>query len=64
MDKCPYCGSDKGVSTKFTGFQYYSWDGEPQGYSDLENENVIAKCVSCNRRISMKRILKQNELER
>lgn len=64
MDKCPYCGSDKGVSTVFTAFQYYSWNGESQGYSDLENESSFAKCLSCNRRISMKRILRESKSER
>lgn len=58
MERCPYCGSDKGVSTKFVGYQYYSWNGEPQGYSDGENESTFARCLSCNRRISIKKILK------
>lgn len=63
MDKCPYCGSDKGVYTKFVGFQYYLWNGEPQGYSDGENESMYAKCVNCNRRISLKRILNEGKAE-
>ena len=52
MRKCPYCNSGRGVYTIFKAMQYYSWGGEP--------ESKFAKCLSCNRKISMKRI--QNKI--
>jgi hypothetical protein len=27
MEKCPYCDSNSGVYTTFTGKQYYDWNG-------------------------------------
>lgn len=64
MKKCPKCGSDKGVFTTFTGTQYYKWNGEPNGYSDnIERESKFARCVVCNHKISMNRILKESELD-
>ena len=61
MDRCPYCGSTRGVFTTFIGMQYYSWNGEEDGYStDESNESSFAKCVSCGRRVSMKRIKKES----
>lgn len=64
MVKCPYCGSDKGVLTTFTGIQYYTWSGESQGYCNdvAENESKFAKCIKCGRKISMNRILKESNL--
>lgn len=58
MDKCPYCGSDNGVYTTYTGRQFYYWDGEPCGYDSdvLENQIKFARCVKCNRKISLKRL--------
>lgn len=63
MDKCPSCGSKAGVYKTFTGTQYYRWDGEPDGFTtdDPENQTNFVRCLSCNRRISMKRILKEGE---
>ena len=44
--------------------QYYSWDGEPEGYSTDElDESKFAKCLSCDRKISMKRIQKNTETD-
>lgn len=64
MNKCPYCGSDKGVFTTFTGTQYYKWNGETNGYSDFaETESKFARCISCNRKISMNRIQKESVLD-
>lgn len=59
MVKCPYCGSDGGVYTTFTGKQYYYWDGELAGYdTDVpENQSAFARCVKCGRKISMRKIL-------
>ena len=63
MKKCPYCNSDKGVFTAFVAYQYYSWEGNPMGYSDGDTESVFARCISCNRKISMKRILRESNKE-
>lgn len=60
MIKCTHCGSNKGAFTVIEGIQYYSWEGEPQGYL-AENESIYAKCVKCGRRVSMNRILKESE---
>lgn len=63
MNKCPYCGSEKGVFTTFIGTQYYKWNGEADGYSDsMDNESKFAKCIECGRKISMNRILKEREI--
>lgn len=60
MERCPYCNSDKGISVVFKGLQYYSWDGNPNGYSTDEiSESKFARCLSCDRKISMKRIQKK-----
>lgn len=64
MKRCPYCNSDRGVYTIFKAMQYYSWDGEPEGYSTDElDESKFAKCLSCDRKISMKRIQKNTETD-
>lgn len=67
MNKCPYCGSKHGVYTTFIGVQYYSWNGEPCGYNEdtTDKQSVYARCLKCNRRVSMKRIIAdaQGELE-
>lgn len=61
MDKCPYCGSDRGLFRTYTGTQYYGWDGEPAGYDDqvFDNQRVYARCVRCERRISLERVKKE-----
>ena len=53
MDKCPYCGSDDGVFTTYTGTQYYDWNGEPCGYDNDVSDNQIkfARCIKCNRKV-------------
>ena len=38
MDKCPYCNSNSGVYTTYTGRQFYYWDGEPCGYDYLKTK--------------------------
>lgn len=60
MDKCPHCGSMMGVYRTYTGVQYYDWNGEPAGFQEDPNEaqSVFVRCISCNRKISMRRILK------
>ena len=66
MDKCPYCGCEDGVYTTYTGKQYYYFDGDPSGFNaDVsDNQRVFARCIHCNRKISMKRILKEAKEER
>lgn len=58
MDKCPYCGSDDGVFTTYTGTQYYDWNGEPCGYDNDVSDNQIkfARCIKCNRKIAKKKL--------
>lgn len=65
MKKCPYCGSENGVFTTYTGTQYYYWDGEPSGFNaDVpDNQRKFVRCVSCKRKIAMKRLKEGNEHE-
>lgn len=58
MEKCPYCGSEDGVFTTYTGKQYYYWNGEPCGYNaDVsDNQRKFVRCINCKRKISMKRL--------
>jgi len=30
---CPKCGGTSGLESSFQGVQYYTWDGEVDGYS-------------------------------
>ena len=61
MDKCPYCGSAKGVYKTYTGMQYYDFDGNAAGYhaDDPENQKKFARCIHCDRKISLSRIRKE-----
>jgi len=62
MDKCPYCGSTNGVYKTFTAMQYYDFNGNPAGYSlddAIENQKVMARCLHCHHKISLKRIVKE-----
>lgn len=61
MDRCPYCGSEDGVYTTYTGRQYYWWDGEPSGFNaDVsDNQRTFARCVKCQKKISMARIRRE-----
>lgn len=61
MDKCPHCGSDTGVYTTFEGIQYYDFNGDPAGCSlnGVENQRTFAKCIKCDKKISINRILKE-----
>ncbi len=63
MVKCPYCGSEDGVYRTYTGIQYYFWDGEPCGFNAdcSDDQTVFARCVKCNRKVSMRRILREAE---
>ena len=60
MNNCPYCGSKHGVYTTYTGRQYYNWNGELAGYDtdETEDQRFFARCVQCNKKISLQRILK------
>lgn len=61
MDRCPHCGSDLGVYKTYTGKQYYGFDGEDAGfYADVpENQKVFARCIHCDKKISLVRIKKE-----
>lgn len=65
MEKCPYCGSEDGVFTTYTGTQYYYWDGEPCGFNaDVpDNQRKFVRCIKCKRKIAMKRLKEGNDYE-
>mgnify|MGYP006979796456 CR=1 FL=1 len=58
MQRCPYCGSEDGVFTTYTGKQFYFWNGEPAGYNaDVpENQHKFARCISCERKVMLSRL--------
>lgn len=62
MQRCPYCGSEDGVFTTYTGRQFYFWNGEPAGYNaDVpENQHKFARCISCKRKIMLSRLAKED----
>ena len=58
MDKCPYCGGDSGLYSKERQYefdQYYRFDGEPDGYSELSSrvyrKTIPLYCQDCNKYI-------------
>ena len=62
MDKCPHCGSKNGVYTTFTAMQYYDFNGDTAGCSlddAMENQKVMARCLHCDRKISLVRIARE-----
>ena len=61
MDKCPHCGSTLGVYKTYTGVQYYNFDGTDAGYyADVsENQKIFARCIKCEKKISLERIRKE-----
>lgn len=62
MQRCPYCGSEVGVFTTYTGRQFYSWDGEPAGYNaDVpENQHKFARCLNCERKVKLSRLAEED----
>lgn len=58
MDKCPYCGSEMGLFSKEVGRfdQYYRFNGEPGGYSDLDvvcrRKSTPLYCIKCRKRVT------------
>ena len=65
MDRCPYCGFDQGVYRTYTGTQFYHWNGEPAGFNTdvSENQIIFVHCVRCHKKISMRRILREANLD-
>lgn len=64
MVKCPKCGSDKGWYTTFVAKQYYTANGEPDGYEiDDAIETKYAKCQACDKRILLVQIIKEANKE-
>lgn len=47
---CPKCGGTSGLECSFQGVQYYTWDGEVNGYSLNGNEKKYAMCIDCGHR--------------
>ena len=62
MQRCPYCGSEDGVFTTYTGRHFYFWDGRPAGYNaDVpENQRKFARCLSCKRKVKLSRLEKED----
>lgn len=62
MQRCPYCGSEDGVFTTYTGKQFYFWNGEPAGYNaDVpENQHKFARCISCERKVMLSRLAEED----
>lgn len=58
MNECPYCGSNAGLFSKETGKydQYYKFDGEPAGYSDIDRiirrKTTPLYCIYCGKRVT------------
>ncbi len=58
MDKCPYCESKMGLFSKEVGRfdQYYGFNGEPSGYSDLDvvcrRKSTPLYCKKCGKRVT------------
>ena len=61
MQRCPYCGSEVGVFTTYTGRQFYFWNGEPAGYNaDVpENQHKFARCLNCERKVKLSRLAEE-----
>lgn len=62
MQRCPYCGSEDGVFTTYTGKQFYFWNGEPAGYNEdvPENQHKFARCISCERKVMLSRLAEED----
>ena len=62
MQRCPYCGSEDGVFTTYTGRQFYFWDGKPAGYNAdvLENQRKLVRWLSCKRKVELSRLAEED----
>ena len=47
---CKHCGSDIGFFTKLSGVQYYTADGEDDGY-EVDTQNSSVYCRACKKRV-------------
>lgn len=58
IDRCPFCGSNSGLYSKETARydQFYTYEGEPDGYSDISNTAVRKTtplyCIYCDKRVT------------
>lgn len=58
IDRCQFCGSDLGLYSKEIARydQYYTYKGEPDGYSDISNivrrKTTPLYCVHCDKRVT------------
>lgn len=58
LTKCPYCGKESNLYSKeFAKYdQYYTYEGVPDGYSDLKHTDKRVTtplyCSECDRRIT------------
>lgn len=47
---CHHCGSDIGFFTKLSGVQYYTADGDDDGY-EVDTQNSSVYCRACKKRV-------------
>lgn len=47
---CKHCGSNIGFFTKLTGVQYYTADGDDDGYT-VDSQNTSVYCRACKKRV-------------
>lgn len=47
---CNHCGSDIGFFTKLSGVQYYTADGDDDGY-EVDTQNSSVYCRACKKRV-------------
>lgn len=54
---CPKCGSTKGFESRITGIQYYTCNGEPDGYEiDVFSETRTIRCINCGYRTTVAKL--------
>lgn len=56
MNKCPKCGGTSGWYTKGEVWQYYTSNGDPNGY-EIVSEGRMATCLDCGKQIKLTKIL-------
>ncbi len=62
MNRCKYCGSELGVYTKVKFYQYYNWDGMPDGV-DVGCETKSIYCQKCDKRIGVLSDIEPNKTQ-
>lgn len=61
FDRCPHCGSKNGLysNEQVCYHQYYTFDGEPNGYSEFGQIGSSARrimtplyCIDCDKKVT------------